>query len=548
MLTDGEFVMSRGAVQKFGVGQLEAMNAAGGGTNKPKIMNGTVYAAEGGHIGSRDPRNYQRTPDVMAMMEAFLAEAGKRFPWAAKIVSPSFYSRALNEAGKFVPNIDTDFIPRAIKEAGKFAPNIDTDFIPRAISEGMKMSSPTLERAMNVGREGEKMLQSTIAGVVDKDYGGMLDQLRGMVGAGEEALPALMGGLLGMDRIDRNISKDMQRAILDARATAKAAGRDFIDYKDYALTPGGDAAALTMGRVADQEFKRDAQGRVIGLTQTFDTNRPAEEAMLQSQISATRFLGMDNTGAINKLKKLMTTRMKSEGASPEEIKKAVSGLKPGGDAGNLKDFTRAIYKPFEALLDTVQGRGTTTHDVMFDKDVLGFDPVEAPPKPGSPNYQLFKDGGGMAAMSQGKTVRQVVDAGRGANRTNPIMDFLGLSKPKPDEKPKETVGAKGYFSSTTGKFYTSYAEALKDPQVAAAAKLEETKKKFSFAPNQQPNLTIPGMPTTGSNGSNVTVVKTSSKDKSASGNTGGSEVPNANPGQGNRGKWNILGMSVPALF
>mgnify|MGYP001298089906 CR=1 FL=1 len=105
MLTDGEFVMSRGAVQKFGVGQLEAMNAAGGGTNKPKIMNGTVYAAEGGHIGSRDPRNYQRTPDVMAMMEAFLAEAGKRFPWAAKIVSPSFYSRALNEAGKFVPNI-----------------------------------------------------------------------------------------------------------------------------------------------------------------------------------------------------------------------------------------------------------------------------------------------------------------------------------------------------------------------------------------------------------------------------------------------------------
>ena len=185
---------------------------------------------------------------------------------------------------------------------------------------------------------------------------------------------------------------------------------------------------------------------------------------------------------------------------------------------------------------------------MFDKDVLGFDPVEAPPKPGSPNYQLFKDGGGMAAMSQGKTVSQVVDAGRGANRTNPIMDFLGLSKPKPDEKPKETVGAKGYFSSTTGKFYTSYAEALKDPQVAAAAKVEETKKKFSFAPNQQPNLTIPGMPTTGSNGSNVTVIKTSSKDKSASGNTGGSEVPNANPGQGNRGKWNILGMSVPALF
>jgi hypothetical protein len=38
MLSDGEFVMSRGAVAKYGVGTLEAMNAAGGGTNKPKII------------------------------------------------------------------------------------------------------------------------------------------------------------------------------------------------------------------------------------------------------------------------------------------------------------------------------------------------------------------------------------------------------------------------------------------------------------------------------------------------------------------------------
>jgi hypothetical protein len=51
MLTDGEFVMSRGAVQKFGVNTLEAMNAAGGGTNKPKIVRGIPHAAGGGLIG-----------------------------------------------------------------------------------------------------------------------------------------------------------------------------------------------------------------------------------------------------------------------------------------------------------------------------------------------------------------------------------------------------------------------------------------------------------------------------------------------------------------
>ncbi|MBM3887343.1 hypothetical protein FJ364_05430, partial [Candidatus Dependentiae bacterium] len=51
MLSDGEFVMSRGAVSKYGVDTLEAMNAAGGGTNKPKVMSGTTYAQGGGMIG-----------------------------------------------------------------------------------------------------------------------------------------------------------------------------------------------------------------------------------------------------------------------------------------------------------------------------------------------------------------------------------------------------------------------------------------------------------------------------------------------------------------
>ena len=64
MLTDGEFVMSRGAVQKFGVSNLEAMNAAGGGTNKPKIVEKRIYAYGGGFVGDeelyRQAANYNR--------------------------------------------------------------------------------------------------------------------------------------------------------------------------------------------------------------------------------------------------------------------------------------------------------------------------------------------------------------------------------------------------------------------------------------------------------------------------------------------------------
>ena len=51
MLAPGEFVMSRGAVQKYGSSTLASMNAAGGGTNLPERVNGITYAAGGGMMG-----------------------------------------------------------------------------------------------------------------------------------------------------------------------------------------------------------------------------------------------------------------------------------------------------------------------------------------------------------------------------------------------------------------------------------------------------------------------------------------------------------------
>ena len=54
LLTPGEFVMSKGAVNKFGTGTMMAMNAMGGGTNIPKIAGGnsrTLMMNSGG-----DPR------------------------------------------------------------------------------------------------------------------------------------------------------------------------------------------------------------------------------------------------------------------------------------------------------------------------------------------------------------------------------------------------------------------------------------------------------------------------------------------------------------
>ena len=80
MLSDGEFVMSRGAVQKYGVDTLEAMNAAGGGTNKPKIMDGTTYAAGGGLIGDIPIDSmYQSDNSFRRMAKVFAGPTDDRF-------------------------------------------------------------------------------------------------------------------------------------------------------------------------------------------------------------------------------------------------------------------------------------------------------------------------------------------------------------------------------------------------------------------------------------------------------------------------------------
>ena len=48
MLTPGEFVMSAGAVNEWGLGTLANMNAVGGGDNSPQYMGGTLFAKGGG--------------------------------------------------------------------------------------------------------------------------------------------------------------------------------------------------------------------------------------------------------------------------------------------------------------------------------------------------------------------------------------------------------------------------------------------------------------------------------------------------------------------
>ena len=94
MLTDGEFVMSRGAVQKYGVDTLESMNAAGGGTNQPKIVSGTIYAAGGGMVGDK-----KQTLQNLSPIELKFASRAKQRGITDPIELKAFLSQVKHESG-----------------------------------------------------------------------------------------------------------------------------------------------------------------------------------------------------------------------------------------------------------------------------------------------------------------------------------------------------------------------------------------------------------------------------------------------------------------
>jgi hypothetical protein len=77
MLTPGEFIMSKGAVQKYGTDTLESMNAAGGGTNIPRKMGGTTYAAGGGKIDVKGTGN--SVEGTLKMTDASGKQVGKTY-------------------------------------------------------------------------------------------------------------------------------------------------------------------------------------------------------------------------------------------------------------------------------------------------------------------------------------------------------------------------------------------------------------------------------------------------------------------------------------
>jgi len=104
MLSPGEFVMSRGAVQRYGTSTLEAMNSMGGGTNVPLIDNSSMTYAAGGGVVNQYFRAYAKGGGMIGMSPGFKEKAtdpipGRRMGGMGAMINAPRMPKIIRESG-----------------------------------------------------------------------------------------------------------------------------------------------------------------------------------------------------------------------------------------------------------------------------------------------------------------------------------------------------------------------------------------------------------------------------------------------------------------
>jgi len=556
MLTDGEFVMSRGAVQKYGVSQLEAMNASGGGTNVPKIMNGTVFAKNGGYMGDRErapDRNLK--PNLPEILAGFEGRSSK---------SDVYLVRAINELVKVIKlTLDRD---RDNNSNSNNKSNNSPSVIDRIMSTGdavAKKGSELVEAARPMIEAARPMIKAAPSTI---DYGSLYlkSQFGGSGGAITEAdlskqtkdeyarayevakskMEKRKAGVESVIRQQQNIlntpgiTKEQERnakntlRISRSRLDKYNAGQVDVQYADFQvdgkLSPTAAAAQKTMGAVwasdtGDGGFKIEKE--------------PYDFPIVKDPISLMNWKKLseeEKHAWLDKQDPNLSVRKKLDPRPP---------YKGSLGAWGKQDIAEAMYSlnPAAApMITDVKIGGNMRPEAILDSILNAAESI-----PIIGQASSFSRGLAMNLMF-GKTRNVIKGPIEGASSDSFFRKLFPKNTKKNTEDKKLTPAqllnaqayakSKGkYFSSTDGKTYESY-------QAAVDAK----KAKLS---SNKPNVSIPAPPPRPA--PKVVVANTGSgRDGSFGAGTSGKGRPSddvnaVNPGNGSQAKFRILGIPIP---
>ena len=174
MLSPGEFVMSRGAVQKYGVDTMESMNAMGGGTNIPIISNSITYAVGGGTIDGG--RRYRKNNLSQRLSESTLIPTPLRSIFSTLI--GHIENKLFNKSSTYMTNNDTRMnqIENSISDTfssttnynskinlGKNIPNVNTPSPPVSKKSTIPKLSTLSNTSSDMGNEISRQQSSEIS-------------------------------------------------------------------------------------------------------------------------------------------------------------------------------------------------------------------------------------------------------------------------------------------------------------------------------------------------------------------------------------------------
>tara|TARA_R100000908_G_C3754336_1_gene148670 strand:+ start:1765 stop:3885 length:2121 start_codon:yes stop_codon:yes gene_type:complete len=234
MLAPGEFVMSRGAVQKYGSGMLGSMNAAGGGTNLPQRMDGITYAAGGGEVGDYEHREKTSSRHKQLMNERtseYQAPGGvdKRHNQLMQSTSQEkiatydkkhgegAYSKKLREKLKKIyssPSPSGTVAPKMMpKPTGKA---VGRENLPPAMQyskDGKKISADQFNKVqgmLGAAKEGgaKGVLNHMLSGAKSM-FGGMFDKAQGAINDPKSFVKSMGGTVVDSNSQEQNMKRVM---------------------------------------------------------------------------------------------------------------------------------------------------------------------------------------------------------------------------------------------------------------------------------------------------------------------------------------------------
>lgn len=359
MLSDGEFVMSRGAVDKYGIDTLESMNAAAGGTNKPKIVSGIPHAAGGGLIGGDRSYGYRNS----------------NLPFAKDPVS------AINRFLKYKFGVD---VGKQATWGPPSVPSMGTGS-PSKVSSGSLMSDPVgavARIANNMGIKTPNVPTSSRTGnIFSKTMGAVRQKFGGSKGKPD--------------------SKNMFQEIFE-----KLQGPGAATYRDAGSIYANQMLGGLGGPVSERDLSKESQQELQKAIQRAKKRTGTEIREVQFEIAKLKAMGAKDGNPALERQKSFLSKLKSGGI---RVQYADYADEKGNMSESAKNSKNILGQFWAYERDKKQGGGYRVED-KYD-----FDPFKKKvkdPKTGKmvnkdlDSVELIRD----VIFGKGKTVQQKLQA------------------------------------------------------------------------------------------------------------------------------------------